>query len=153
MEENIIKADDLEITDEDIEEMEKAMNFIKEQRKLCLRNYFDIKNYQDKALFDQPIEMIIFWAMARDCLVDMSNGKVYVLWRIKKLKLAPKLVSIEENEKGYAFNFKVYHQEGSKGHKWIAKEVFVPKKEYETFLKDYKDEIEFIKEKFSTFQC
>ena len=116
MEENIIKADDLEITDEDIEEMEKAMNFIKEQRKLCLRNYFDIKNYQDKALFDQPIEMIIFWAMARDCLVDMSNEQVYVLWRIKKLKLAPKLVSIEENEKGYSFNFKVYHQEESKGH-------------------------------------
>lgn len=153
--ETIIKANDF-ISDEDIKEMEEAMNFIAQQRKLCLIKYFDYKDYNNKILERYPFSYTCFWAMARDCVVDMDNEKVYVLWRIEKKKeVLPRLMYIKQKKDStlWTIRYPLGRGEHSKRNIWETKRIEISNEEMKKFEEDYKDEIEYLQNKTFPNQC
>ena len=155
---NIVRADDLEITDEDLKETQKAMDFIREERKKCLIKYFNPNLYVSKSLSKQPFAMTIFWSLARDCIIDMKDGKVFILWRVKDYRHAPRLLFFkQDNQKEeYIFTIRYFLGVGERNKKeiWATKKIKCSFAEYNEFIKVYEKEIKYLGQKYSTtYKC
>ena len=140
----VILAQNFEPTEEDIKDMEKAMSWVEEQQHLCLRKYFNIKNYKSKILARLPFSFTLFWALARDCDIVPNEENIYVLWRVKKGHAPlPRLMYIKEKENEYIWGirFPIGYGEKSKKQIYETKKIKIPKEEMKAFEKEFAYEI------------
>lgn len=155
----IVNLQNSEVSEEDVKVMQEAVdNFIKEQTKLCLKKYFKLSRYNKPFALGFDFEMCVFWSLSRDCIVDTSIGyqTISVLWRVKNYTQAPKLEDITKDDKNYYFKVRLLRGKNAKTGKnrWVSESIPVPISEYERFLKDFENEIEYLKQKeYGNHQC
>ena len=155
--EEIIRAEDYSLTEEDNKKIEGLEKYIEEKTALCLLKYFDYEEFNKiPALRHKPLELKIFWALQRDRKLNVNNTTqcVEVLWRVKKNDTMPQLTKVVFNKKSVVFYTKE-HYEG----KWYDRKIKYPLENveyngkvivgyYETIRK-YKETIETIRKKYS----
>ena len=148
MKQTIIKADSLDLSQDDIDELAKIQEFIDTQAKLCLKRYFT-REYYDRisnipALQHKSLEIKVFWALQRDLYIyhDEINQKVNVLWRIRETPDMPQIKKIRE----YKNYYYMVVEEQTVGGTREEHSVRYDKEEFNKTINFYKEEIEYIRQ-------
>ena len=148
MKQTIIKADSLDLSQVDFDELAKIQEFISIQAKLCLKRYFT-RDYYDRisnipALKHKSLELKVFWALQRDLYIyhDEINQKVNVLWRIHETPDMPQIKKIRE----YKNYYYMVVEEQTVGGTREEHIVRYDKEEFNKTINFYKEEIEYIRQ-------
>lgn len=148
MKQTIIKADSLDLSQVDLDELAKIQEFIDTQAKLCLKKYFT-RDYYDRisnipALKHKSLELKVFWALQRDLYIyhDEINQKVNVLWRIRETPDMPQIKKIRE----YKNYYYMVVEEQTVGGTREEHSVRYDKEEFNKTINFYKEEIEYIRQ-------
>jgi len=160
MEENgkiIIGANGLDITDDELEELQQVMqDFVEPQTKKFLLKNFNYADYKTALIDRLEFPMVVFWALARDRYIDMKDNMLYVEWRTYKKKYyAPKLMNFKKKKDHYKFIVRYFRGVGehSKKHIYTTSTIKISFQEYENFLRDYENEIKELEQRTRQVQC
>ena len=155
-EEIIVGSEGLDITDKEEQELIDAMGvFVNPTTKKFLLKNFNYEDYKSKRLERYEFAMTVFWALARDRVIDFVNDELVVEWRTwKHKKYRPRLVYLRQVDKGYLFTIRFFRGIGEKSQKpiYTTSKILITTEEYENFKKEYANEIKELEKQY-TNQC
>ena len=143
----IVNNQNLEFTEEELENIKGAERYIEDASKKCLLKFYNAYEFDNiKALQHKPLELKVFWALQRDLkiCIDDTREQLQVLWRVEKNEYVPQLTRVVKYKHILVFHTREFNHEDNT---WHDRKIKYGVEQYEKTCEKYKEIIEEIRNK------